>query len=104
MTSRGVKTLAQAVRAWMDEPRATAMARSILSLAATNTAVMCSAALPAMGSTMRPRNRRPTPVPSLTSSMDPVKNLPQQHVWGQNSQVEALPANDHDVCWFSVST
>ncbi len=51
------------------------MARSILSLAATNTAVMCSAALPAMGSTMSPRNRRPTPVLSLTSSMAPVRNL-----------------------------
>ena len=52
-----------------------ASARSALPRAATTTAVKCSAALPAMGSTMRPRNGRPTPVPALTSSMHPVRNL-----------------------------
>ena len=43
--------------------------------AATRTAVTCSAALPAIGSTIRPRKGRPIPVPSLTSSMQPVRNL-----------------------------
>ena len=52
-----------------------ASARSILPRAATMTAVKCSAALPAMGSTIRPRKGRPTPVPALTSSMQPVRNL-----------------------------
>ena len=59
----------------IEEPRATPMARSILFLAATKTAVMCSHALPAMGSTIRPKNARLMPVPSLTSSMEPVRNL-----------------------------
>jgi hypothetical protein len=38
-------------------------------------AVRCSVALPAMGSTTRPRNAWPRPVMVLTSSMEDVKNL-----------------------------
>lgn len=53
----------------------TPMARSILSLAATKTAVMCSQALPAMGSTIRPRKLWLMPDFLLTSSMEPVRNL-----------------------------
>jgi hypothetical protein len=47
-------------------PMATPRLRSILSLAATNTAVMCSQALPAMGSTMKPRKLRLRPHVLLT--------------------------------------
>ena len=39
---------------WMEEPTATARARSILLRMATRTAVMCSHALEAIGSTMTP--------------------------------------------------
>ena len=59
----------------MDEPKATPMARSILSFTATNTAVMCSQALPAMGSTIKPRNSSLMPLDFATSSKAPVKNL-----------------------------
>lgn len=59
----------------MDEPSATPIARSILFLQATNTAVMCSHALPAMGSTMSPRNAWLSPLDLLTSSSAPVRNL-----------------------------
>lgn len=54
---------------WVHIPR-----RTILSLAATKTAVMCSQALPAMGRTMRPRKGRLMPPVFETSSMEPVKN------------------------------
>ncbi len=67
------------VRTWMEEPRATPMARSILSLTATNTAVMCSHALPAMGSTISPRKACPSPLLSATSSRAPVRNLHKFH-------------------------
>ena len=44
-----------------EEPQATPMERSILSLMATVTAVACSAALPTMGRRMRPMNSSETP-------------------------------------------
>ena len=110
---------------WMEDPRATAIDRSILFFTATNTAcvharvcacvcvvgglglgaprawrqrqsskgapapepaprsahstrptrtVMCSAALPAMGSTMSPRNAWLMPLLELTASIAPVRN------------------------------
>ncbi len=48
---------------------------TILFFIATTTAVMCSQALPAIGSTIMPRNAWPSPVFSLTSSMEPVSSL-----------------------------
>ncbi len=63
----------------MELPRATPMARSILFLTATNTAVMCSQAFPAMGSTMRPRKAWLSPDFWLTSSRAPVRNLGPRH-------------------------
>ena len=71
----------------MLEPSATPMARSILSFAATNTAVMCSHALPAMGSTMRPRNWRPMPNRCDTCSMEPVRNLRGSEVQASGGSV-----------------
>lgn len=54
---------------WMDEPTATPSARSILFFIATMTAVMCSHALPAIGSTMIPRKAWLRPVWALNSSI-----------------------------------
>ncbi len=50
MTKKGVTSSAICI----ELPIATPMARSILSFIATTTAVTCSAALPTMGSRMRP--------------------------------------------------
>lgn len=57
---------------------ATPKLRSILSLAATNTAVMCSQALPAMGSTMNPRKLRLRPHVVLTCTSQHQCLLSQQ--------------------------
>ena len=59
----------------MDEPRATPMARSILSFMATKTAVMCSQALPAIGRIINPKKVSFSPELLLTASMAPVRNL-----------------------------
>jgi hypothetical protein len=60
-------------------PMATPRLRSILSFAATNTAVMCSQALPAMGSTMKPRKLRLRPHVLLTCKFEfEEKNRPAQ--------------------------
>lgn len=60
---------------WMELPTATPSDRSILFFMATTMAVMCSQALPAMGSTMSPTKPLLSPVSSLNSSIDPVRYL-----------------------------
>lgn len=52
---------------------------TILFFIATTTAVMCSQALPAMGSTMIPRKAWLSPVCALNSSILPHRNLQAQH-------------------------
>ena len=63
---------------WMLDPTPTAMARSILFLAATSTAVMCSHALPAMGRMIIPMKDRLRPDYLLTSSMESERNSEQK--------------------------
>ena len=60
---------------WIEDPRATPIARSILFLYATRTAVICSQALPAMGRMISPRKASLRPDLVLTSEMASVRNL-----------------------------
>ena len=60
---------------WMEEPMAIASARSILFFIATMTAVMCSTALPASGSSTTDRKLVGRPEPSAMPSIEPVINL-----------------------------
>ena len=63
---------------WIDEPTATPIARSILFLLATVTAVTCSAAFPTMGRMMRPMNVSLKPeLPDTTALMLPTMNSAQ---------------------------
>mmetsp|Transcript_141956 Transcript_141956/g.353790 ORF Transcript_141956/g.353790 Transcript_141956/m.353790 type:complete len:242 (-) Transcript_141956:914-1639(-) len=79
----------------VEEPMATPSARSIFPLAATVTAVACSAALPTMGSRMTPMKALGKPYSSLTPSMESTRyseHTATQQVAARSSPM-AVPAD-----------
>jgi hypothetical protein len=92
----------------MVAPRLTATPRdrSILFLVATTTAVMCSQAFPAIGSTIIPRNAWLTPVTSVRASMDPHKNLrggpAASHTQARRADMRGTNVNSAG-CWHVAS-